>query len=142
MNGLSNDVWIAIGVGAFVLILFLAALLVPRTVRPARSADVKLDDVKSRIDDMERRLGKADHDLRNLRMTVAGLATKDSVNAVAIQVAEMRGDVKGLAQGTAATTRSVERIADFLMKSTAETIASINTAASINTSTTGSESST
>lgn len=140
MSGISNDIWIAVGAGAFVLILFLAALLVPRTVRPARSADVKLDDVKTRIDDMERRLGKADHDLRNLRMTVAGLATKDSVNQVAVQVAEMRGDVRGLAQSTAATTRSVERIAEFLMKSAADAIAQVNTAA--NNGTTGSGSNT
>ena len=123
MSGLSNDVWIAVWVGAFVLVLFLAALLVPRTVRPTRSADIKLDDVKTRIDDMEKRLGQADHDLRNLRMTVVGLATKDSVNQVAVQVAEMRGDVKGLATNTAATTRSIERIEDFLMRSTADVIA-------------------
>lgn len=124
MNGaMSVDVWIGVGVGAFVLVLFLVALLVPRTVRPARSTDVKLDDMKLRMDAIEKAQEKADHDIRNVRMTVAGLATKDSVNQVALQVAEMRGEVKGLVTNTAATTRSIERIEDFLMKSTAEVIA-------------------
>lgn len=117
------DVWIAVGAGLFVMALFLLALLVPRRAAPSRSTDIKLDDVKSRLDEVERKQNQADHDLRNVRMTVAGLATKDSVNAVALQVAEMRGEVKGVMTNTAATTRSIERIEDFLMKSTADVIA-------------------
>lgn len=123
MNAVSADVWIAPGVGAFVLVLFLVALLPTRVPRPGRSTDVKLDDVKQRLEEVERKQNQADHDLRNVRMTVAGLATKDSVNAVALQVAEMRGEVKGVVTNTAATTRSIERIEDFLMKSTADVIA-------------------
>lgn len=131
MNGVSADVWIACGVGLFVLVLFLVALLVPRVPRAAagRSTDVKLDDVKARLDEVERKQNQADHDLRGLRMVVSGLATKDSVNGVALQVAEMRGEVKGLVHNTAATTRSIERIEDFLMKSTADVIAGANVAA-------------
>ncbi|MCF4125027.1 hypothetical protein [Methylobacterium sp. SyP6R] len=124
MTGAIEDIWISVAVGLFVVALFALALLVPRRVQPARSADVKLDDVKTRLDEVERRQRQADHDLRNVRMTVAGLATKDSVNAVALSVAEMRGEVKGLVSNVAATGRGVERIEDFLMKSTAEAIAS------------------
>lgn len=123
MNGISADVWIAFGVGAFVLVLFLVALLVPRVPRAGRSTEIKLDDVKARLEEVERKQNQADHDLRGLRMVVSGLATKESVNGVALQVAEMRGEVKGLVQNTAATTRSIERIEDFLMKSTADVIA-------------------
>lgn len=126
MRDVSADIWIAFGVGAFVLVLFLVALLVPRVPRAGRSTDVKLDDVKARLDEVERKQNQADHDLRGLRMVVSGLATKDSVNGVALQVAEMRGEVKGLVHNTAATTRSIERIEDFLMKSTADVIAGAN----------------
>lgn len=128
MRDVSADIWIAFGVGAFVLVLFLVALLVPRVPRAGRSTDVKLDDVKARLDEVERKQNQADHDLRGLRMVVSGLATKDSVNGVALQVAEMRGEVKGLVHNTAATTRSIERIEDFLMKSTADVIAGTNAA--------------
>ncbi|WP_288582008.1 hypothetical protein [uncultured Methylobacterium sp.] len=119
-----EDVWVAAGVGVFVVALFALALLVPRKVRPTPSAEVKLDDVKARLAEVERKQIQADHDLRNVRMVVAGLATKDSVNALAVSVAEMRGEVKGLISNTAATTRGVERIEDFLMKSTADAIVS------------------
>lgn len=124
MTGAVEDIWISAAVGVFVAALFALALLVPRNVRPARSTDVKLDDVKARLAEVERKQVQADHDLRNVRMTVAGLATKDSVNAVALSVAEMRGEVRGLVSNVAATGRGVERIEDFLMKSTAEAIAS------------------
>ena len=124
MREVSADIWIAFGVGAFVLVLFLVALLVPRVPRAGRSTDIKLDDVGKRLEEVERKQLQADHDLRGLRMVVSGLATKEIVNRVEVQVAEMRGEVKGLVQNTAATTRSIERIEDFLMKSTAEVIAS------------------
>ncbi len=123
MREVSADIWIAFGVGAFVLVLFLVALLVPRVPRAGRSTDIKLDDVGKRLEEVERKQLQADHDLRGLRMVVSGLATKESVNRVEVQVAEMRGEVKGLVQNTAATTRSIERIEDFLMKSTADVIA-------------------
>ena len=123
MSGMGADVWIALGVGAFVLVLFLVALLVPRTTRPAPSTEHKLDDVKARIDEIEKKQEKADHDLRNVRATVQALATKDHVNRVEVQVAEMRGDLRGLAKDTSSTNRSIERIEDFLMRSTADLIA-------------------
>lgn len=128
MTGAVEDIWISAAVGVFVAALFALALLVPRRVQPARSADVKLDDVKTRLDEVERRQRQADHDLRNVRMTVAGLATKDSVNALSVSVAEMRGEVRGLVTNTAATTRSIERIEDFLLKSTADAIVSAKSA--------------
>lgn len=120
--GVPLDLIIAIGAGVFVVMLFLLALLVPRRALPARSTDIKLDDVKARLDEVERKQNQADHDLRNVRMTVQGLATKDSVSAVAIQVAEMRGEVKGLVTSTATTARAVERIEGFLLSTSAEVI--------------------
>ncbi len=122
-----EDVWVAAAVGVFVVALFALALLVPRRARSSRAEDALdaavMGDVKHRLDEMERKQNQADHDLRNLRQTIVGLATKDSVQGVALQVAEMRGEVKGLVVNTAATTRSIERIEDFLMKSTADVIA-------------------
>jgi hypothetical protein len=122
-----EDIWVAAGVGLFVVALFALALLVPRRARTSRTGDALdaavIGDVKHRLDEMERKQNQADHDLRNLRQTIVGLATKDSVQGVALQVAEMRGEVKGLVINTAATTRSIERIEDFLMKSTADVIA-------------------
>ena len=123
MNGDSlPDIWIAVGAGLFVAVLFLLALLVPRRALPARSTDIKLDDVKSRLDEVERKQNLADHDIKNIRMITVGLATKDSVGAVALQVAEMRGEVKGLVSSTAATSRGVERIEGFLLSTTADAI--------------------
>lgn len=123
---MTADIWVALGVGLLVVVLFALAMLVPRSMRPVRSTDVKLDDVKRRLDEVERKQGRSDHDIRNVRQIVNALATKDSVNGVALQVAEMRGEVKGLLSNTQATTRSIERIEDFLMKSTAEVIAGAN----------------
>ncbi|GJD93377.1 hypothetical protein [Methylobacterium iners] len=120
---MSVEVWLALGVGAFVLLIFAAAILVPRTPRPSRTTDGKIEDVRRRLDDVERRQKETDHDVRAVRMVVNHLATKDSVTNVGLQVAEMRGEVKGLVINTQATTRSVERIEDFLMRSTAEVIA-------------------
>lgn len=119
---MSTDAWLAVGVCIFVAAIFLISLRVPRNVRPVQSTDRKIDDTARRIESIETRLVTAEHDLRNVRMTVGGLATKESVNRIEVQVAEMRGDVKGLATNTAATTRSIERIEGFLMATTAEVI--------------------
>lgn len=119
---MTEDVWIAVGVGLFVAALFALALLVPRNPRATRATEARWDDVRHRLDEVERKQNQADHDLRNVRMVVQGLATKDSVNALALAVAEMRGEVKGLVTSAAATTRGVERIEDFLLKSSADAI--------------------
>ena len=121
---MSTDAWLAVGVCAFVALIFAVSLRVPRNVRPVPSTDRKIDDTARKIQSMEERLVHAEHDLRNVRMIVNGLATKESVNRIEVQVAEMRGEVKGLVNNTAATTRSIERIEGFLMTTTAEVIAS------------------
>jgi hypothetical protein len=122
MTGAVEDVWISAGVGVFVAALFLLALLVPRNPRPSKAADARWDDVRHRLEEVERKQNQADHDLRNVRMVVSGLATKDSVKALSMSVAEMRGEMKGLVSSAAATSRSVGRIEDFLLRSTAEAI--------------------
>ncbi len=120
---MSTDAWLALGVCVFVALIFAVSLRVPRNVRPVPSTDRKIDDTARKIQSMEERLVHAEHDLRNVRMIVNGLATKESVNRIEVQVAEMRGEVKGLVNNTAATTRSIERIEGFLMTTTAEVIA-------------------
>lgn len=122
---MTPDIWIALGVGAFVLVLFAVALLVPRKARQlaSPSTDGKLDEVKRRLDEVERKQNVADHDIRNVRMAVGALATKDSVSAVAVQLAGLSGEVKGLVSSSSAATRSIGRIEDFMAVLTAHSLA-------------------
>ncbi|MFC5553635.1 hypothetical protein ACFPQ7_06795 [Methylobacterium iners] len=104
------------------LVLFLVVMLVPRRSRAPYSTDNKLDLLARRVEDVEKTAEKAKHDIANVRMSVGGLATKDSVNNLSVQVAEMRGAMTGLVSNTSATTRSIERIEDFLINLTSDAL--------------------
>ena len=124
MSAETTELWIALGVAMFVLVIFTIALLVPRSSRPVRSIDGKIDLMNRRLDEVERKQNQADHDLRGVRQVLPHLATRDSVNLVAVQVAEMRGEVKSVVNSSAATTRSIERIEQFLMAAAADAVVS------------------
>ena len=116
---MSVDVQLALGVGAFVLVLFLVAMLAPRRERPSLRTDGRLDVLARRVEEIDGIARLALHDTRNLRMSVGALATKDSVTGVTVQVAEVRGQLIGLVANSAATTRSIGRIEDWLLSNSA-----------------------
>lgn len=120
-----SDPWLAAAIGAFVLAVMAIALFAVRERKPAASTDAKLDALAQRMDANEAKLKDTDHDVRSIKMVVQNLPTKDSINAIAVEVAKTQAKMEGLQTTLGGIASQYDRIADFLMRTSAETIASV-----------------
>ena len=111
------DPKIALLVIAVILIVFVAALLVPR--RPKRAhipvTEAKLDAIRERIDEVERKQNQNDHDVRNIRMTIRGMPTERIVGEMREQIAMLSGRFEGMHDTLVTNGRSLSRIEDYLL---------------------------
>lgn len=143
MTGLSpTDLWLAVSVAVFVLAILAIVLLARREDRPAASTHAKLDEaatkltaadakltaIEHRLGAAERKWSETDHDVRNIKAVVQNLPTKDSINAIAVQVAESRGKMDGVQATLQGLTKSCDRIEDWLTKVSAEAIVGMKAA--------------
>ncbi|KQO53085.1 DUF2730 family protein [Methylobacterium sp. Leaf85] len=112
-----TDPWIAVAVGIGVLSVFLLGLLVPRRQRTVRApiTDAKLDAIHSRLATLETKQNQNDHDVRNIRMSMQSMPTKDSLNQVRLEVAGLTGKVDGMHDTLTTNGHSLRRIEDFLI---------------------------
>ncbi|MGX5776502.1 DUF2730 family protein [Methylorubrum zatmanii] len=123
------DPWLAAAVGAFVLSVLAIALFAVRERRAAPSTDAKLDALAQRMDVNEAKLKETDHDVRSIKMVVQNLPTKDSINAIAVDIAKTQGKMETVQASLVVISKQYDRIEDYLMKTSAETIASVKAAA-------------
>lgn len=131
-EAIAIDPWIAFGIGAVVLAVLALAIFASRERKPAASTDAKLDALATRLEVAEAKWKETDHDVRSIRMVVNNLPTKESINAIAVQVAESRGKMEGIQSTIQGLAKSCDRIEDFLLKTSAETIASVKAAVKSN----------
>lgn len=117
-----SDPWLAVVVALFVLAFLGLALVIRREKRPAASTDAKLDALDRRLGAAEKSWSDTEHDVRGMRMVVNNLPTKESMNLIAVQVAESRGKMDGMQATLQSQTKSLDRIEDWLMKTSAEAI--------------------
>lgn len=111
------DPKIALLVLAAVILIFVAALLVPRRPKPAHIpvTEAKLDAIRERIDEVERKQNQNDHDVRNIRMTIKGMPTERSVGEMREQIAMLSGRFEGMHDTLVTNGRSLSRIEDYLL---------------------------
>lgn len=111
------DPKIALLVLAAVILIFVAALLVPRRPKPAHIpvTEAKLDAIRERIDEVERKQNQNDHDVRNIRMTINGMPTERTVGEMREQIAMLSGRFEGMHDTLVTNGRSLSRIEDYLL---------------------------
>lgn len=114
------DFVLALCLAGFVLLMLVLALLARR--RTPVSTDAKLDALDRRLGAAEKKWADTDHDVRSIKMVVGNLPTKENINAIAIQVAESKGKMEGMQATLHSQTKSLDRIEDFLMKTSADAI--------------------
>jgi len=135
-----SDPWLALAVAVFVVLVLAITLWGLRARRPAASTDAKLDALDRRLGAAEKKWAETDHDVRNIRQIVGNLPTKESINAIAVQVAKGEGKIDGMATTLLSQTSSLTRIEDFLMKVSAEAIVSNKATAAATSKTNGDQS--
>lgn len=111
------DPKIALLVLAAVILVFVATLLVPRRPKQAHIpvTEAKLDAIRERIDEVERKQNQNDHDVRNIRMTIKGMPTERSVGEMREQIANLSGRFEGMHDTLVTNGRSLSRIEDYLL---------------------------
>ena len=114
-----TDIQLAMAAGFIVLLIFSAALA---GISGRRSRRLPGDPTEARFVHVEERLDRQDHDLKNLRMAMSALPTKDTVNQLAVRIEALGGDMKAVAATTNATSRTVERIETFMLSASAVAI--------------------
>lgn len=124
-----SDPWLAFAIGIFVLAVLALALFASRERRPAPSTNAKLDALAARMSVNEAKWKETDHDVRSIKMVVQNLPTKDSINSIAVEVAKTQGKMEGLQSTLGGLAKQCDRIEDYLLKTSAETIASVKAAA-------------
>lgn len=108
-------------VGALVLtvvvVVFLAALLVPRRPRPSTIpvTEAKLDGIRERLDELERKQNQNDHDVKNIRMAIGAMPTERSVGEMRERLAHLDGRVEGMHDTLTTNGHTLRRIEDYLM---------------------------
>ena len=112
--------------GAIVLLAALVLIFQPRrpaTVRPAETASggssalpADLAAMEGKIKAVEGRLSEVEHGVNQVRTMMNALPTKDSVQHIALQVAELKGDLKANNVTTAATAKGVEKMMGWMME--------------------------
>lgn len=126
------DPWVFVAVGLGVILVFVAGLMVPRRPRLVRApvTDTKLDAIYDRLNKVEERQQKNDHDTRNIRMTMAALPTQRSIAELMVQVTSLSGNVSNLAgkvenikDNLDTNGHTLNRIQDFLFSAAAESLA-------------------
>ena len=131
------DPWIAATIALLILVAFLLALLVPRRPRVVKApvTDQKLDALTSRLDAIEKRQSKNDHDTANIRMAMQNMPTQKSVSELMLQVGTLTGSVNTLGgklenlQDTLGTNgHTLNRIQNFLFSAAADHIVNKNRA--------------
>lgn len=102
---------------AAVILVFVAAMLVPRRPRPAHIpvTEAKLDGIRERLDELERKQNQNDHDVRGIRMAIQGMPTERSVGEMRERLAHMDGRVEGMHDTLTTNGHTLRRIEDYLM---------------------------
>jgi hypothetical protein len=109
-----NDGTIALVVaGALCFVFLLALVAMRRGGEPLHTA--RLQHIDGRLGAVEKSLEDTMHDLRNVRMVVGNLPTKDAVHRIELELTGVAGSVKGLQAEVTATSRAVNRVVDLLL---------------------------
>lgn len=124
------DFELAVLIAAVLVIVASLALLARRQQpAPAREATTSsavpadLAGIEQRIKAVEGRVSEVEHGVNQVRTMLNALPTKDSVHNIALQVTELRGDMKVNNTTTIATSKSVERIEEWCMRPDRKAIA-------------------
>lgn len=123
------DPKIALLVLAVILIVFLAAMLVPRRQRPSfiPVTEAKLDAIRERLEDLEKKQEKNDHDVRGIRMIIQAMPTEKTVQELRLQVTETAGKVDGMHETLITNGHSLRRIEDYLINVAIDTVSNKST---------------
>ncbi len=122
---------IAVLVLVAILLVFVAALLVPRRPRVAHVplTEVKLDGIRERLDELEKKQAQNDHDVRGIRMIIQAMPTEKTAQELRLQVSEVTGKVDGMHETLITNGHSLRRIEDYLINVAIETVSGKNTKA-------------
>lgn len=127
-----SDAGIAALVAVGVLFVFVLCVAVARRWPRADPPESRLHLVDARLSEVEHRLDKTEtlatntsHDVKNIRMVVQQMPTKGELNRLAVDVAEIKGEMRGVLTTTSSMHRSLERVEGFLMDAAAKRIAGI-----------------
>lgn len=134
---MTADLFLAVTVAVVVLAVFVAVVLAGRRVLPAGGVpdqrmtafETRLDRVSEKLDATTDLAKAADHGVRNIRMELRSVATKDAVNDVKVGLGELRGEVKAVTQTTTSMQHSLDRVENFLMSAAAERVVGLNSIA-------------
>lgn len=128
-----GDMTLFVAVGIGVVVVFLLALALKARTGRRMLPDERLASVEERLGRVEGRLEKTealathtDHDVRNIRLTLQSMPTKDSVNDVKVQLGELRGELKAVTTTTSSMHHSLQRVEGFLFDAAAKRIAGVS----------------
>lgn len=109
-----------------VLIIVVALALLARRSQPAPTAagpattssavPADLAAIEAKMKALDGRVSEVEHGVNQVRTMMRALPTKDSVNSIALEVKELKGDIKLNNFQTATTAKAVERIENWLME--------------------------
>ena len=116
------EIAVLIGVGLIITVALLsnarrlqpAPVAVATTTSSAVPADLAAIEAKMKA--LDGRVSEVEHGVNQVRTMMRALPTKDSVNSIALQVTELKGDIKLNNFQTATTAKAVERIENWLME--------------------------
>lgn len=127
MIGTLTDPLLAVLILAVVVVALALAIIVSRRspiVVPAQPVAVRVNELEDRLDVFESHLKeqdgtmeRQDHDLRNIRMMLQSVPTKDAVHQIDIKVTSLDGKVATVEATSSANGRTLERIENFLLNS-------------------------
>ena len=122
---------IALFVLAAIILVFVAALFVPRRPRVNHIpvTEAKLDSIRERLEDLEKKQNQNDHDVRGIRMVLQGMPTEKTLQDLRLQVSEATGKVDGMHETLVTNGHSLRRIEDYLISVAIETVSGKNTKA-------------
>ena len=113
-------VLIGVGLAIVVVLVLVARRAQPAPMKqPSSSSAIPADlvGIEDRIKAVETRVFEVEHGVNQLRTMMNALPTKDSVHGIALQVTELKGDLKVNNSTTAATAKVVDRIEEWIMRS-------------------------
>lgn len=119
------DPWFGALIAVALLLVFVLGLTVPRKTRVVRTATsgVTLKEISLRLITLEEAQKKNDHDVRNIRMAMESVPTKDAMNKVLVEVGTLKGEVKGMHDTLSTNGYSLRRIEEFLINAAVSNIA-------------------
>lgn len=113
---MSDAIAISIGLVLAAALVLIAALVGRDRRRTAPVHEASADEgLERRLQEVEKSLGKAQHDINNIRFAMGGLATRDHVHSLELQLSDLKGAVNRANDTALATHRSVERMESYLI---------------------------